>query len=229
MKFKISQDEFDKLSESLQAEYQEKDGEYVLDLEGVEDTSALKRAKDHEKKRRQDAEKKAKELEDQLQSLQDQIDDLDNKGGKEDNLSKKWEKKLQDREKELSDQITALKGNLQEILVDGVAKSMAAELSDSPSLLMPHIKGRLIVDMENGKPVTKILDSDGELSASTLDEFKNEVSSNKEFAAIIRGSGASGGGAEGGKGGSGTKLEKPDFSKASPKEVAEYLKSQKEA
>lgn len=233
MKFKINQEDFDKLSESLQGEYTKgDDGEFTLKIEGGEDTGALKRAKDHEKKRRQDSEAKLKEAQDTLTEVQSELEDLKDNSDKNGDaaLEKKWQRKLEAKEAELNTTIDGLKGNLSEILVDGVASTMASALSDSPSLLLPQIKNRLTVEMVDGKPVTKVKDIDGELSALTVEELQTEMSSNKEFAAIIRGSGASGGGAEGDKGGDkGGKPEKPDFSKASSKEIAEYLKSQKEA
>lgn len=69
LKRKISKEAFDKLSEDIKAEYKEQDGEYVLDIDGDEDTGALKRAKDREAQLRRDAEKRAKEAEEKLQGL----------------------------------------------------------------------------------------------------------------------------------------------------------------
>lgn len=229
MKFKITKEEFGKLPEHFQAEYTEKDGEYVLNVEGGEDTGALKRAKDHEKERRQKAEQEARDLEEKMGEVQAELDDLISEKGNNPNLEKKWQEKLDKREGELTTQIQDLTGEINRLLVDNVADSMARDLSDSPSVLLPHLKNRLTVEMVDGKAVTKVKDADGELSALTVDELKSEFESNKDFASVIRGSKGSGSGAGGGQGGGGGQPQKPDFTKASPAEKAAYLKSQKEA
>ncbi len=231
MKFKLSEEEFGKLPPHFQEEYNkdEESGEYTLKVEGGEDTGALKRAKDHEKKRRKEAEEKIRDLEEKVTEVQSQLEDARENGAtaKERQLQKELDKVT----KELGEQNQSLSSQLDSILLDGVADKLAAELSDSPKVLRPHILSRLTVDMEDGKRVTRIKDAEGEVSAMTLDELKSEFESSDEFASIIRGSNASGSGAhggDGGKGGNGSP-QKPEFSKASPKEIAEYLKSQKEA
>lgn len=232
MKFKLTKEEFEKLSEDFQKEYTEKDGEYVLTIEGGEDTGALKRAKDHEKQRRQQAEQKARDLEAQLGEIQEQLEDLQNNSGKSGDIQKleaQWKKKLKDREDELTQQLNSLNSEVNKLLVDNVADQLAMKLSDAPAVLKPHIKSRLTVEYVDGKPVTRVKDLDGEISIMTLDELESEFKSNKDFAPIIRGSQGSGSGAGGGNGGTGgTKPEKPNFSTASPKEIAEYIKSTKE-
>lgn len=238
MQFSITKEDFDKLSDDFKAEYNEgDDGSYTLKVEGGEDTGALKRAKDHEKKRRQQAEQKLREVEDEKNSLQEDYDDLKaSKGGEKAseqeiaNLNKKWQKKL-DEQKESSDKtVSGLKGHLEKNLVDNVAASMAAEMSVSPSVLKPHIKSRLAAVEEDGKYVTKVLDADGDVGVMTLDELKTEFRNNKDFAPILKGSEASGSGAgdegKGGKGG-GNSDKSEDLSKLSPKELAAHLKSKK--
>ena len=236
MKYKLTKAQYDELSDDLKKEYQENDGEYVLNVEGGEDTGALKRAKDHEKERRKQAEDKARQLEDQLNSTKEELESLQNsKGDGEKDVAKleaKWKKKLEDRERELGEKSSALEKELNTLLVDNVADRLAADLSDSPAVLRPHIKSRLTVERVDGKAVTRIKDADGELSPMTLDELKSEFQSNNDFASVIRGSKGSGsgaGGGQGGNGGQGSGGKKPDFAKASTKEVADYLKSQKEA
>jgi chromosome segregation ATPase len=233
MKFKLTKAQYDELSDDLKKEYQEQDGEYVLNVEGGEDTGALKRAKDHEKERRKQAEDKARDLETQLNSTKEELETLQNsKGDGEKDVAKlesKWKKKLEDKERELGEKSQSLEKELNTLLVDNVADRLAADLSDSPSVLRPHIKERLTVERVDGKAVTRIKDADGELSPMTLDELKSEFESNNDFASVVRGSKGSGSGAGGGQGGQGGQApKKPDFAKASTKEVADYLKSQKE-
>lgn len=229
MKFKLNEEEFGKLPQHFQEEYEAGDnGEYTLKVEGGEDTGALKRAKDHEKTRRQAAEQKLKDLQTEMSDLQGEYDSLLNDKSKSGNLEKKWQEKLEAREKELNTQVEQLNSQIHTLLIDNVADQLAAELSDSPSLIRPHIKSRLAVESVDGKATTRVIDADGEVSPLTLDELKTEFKSNPDFAAAIRGSNGSGSGANGGNGGNGGATpKKPDFSNASPKEIADYLKSQK--
>ncbi|MDO6706783.1 hypothetical protein [Photobacterium sp. 1_MG-2023] len=202
--FKFILDSLDGLEEAHKAFYEKKDdGKYHLKVEGIEDTGALKRAKDHEKEKRKAAEDKNKELETRLAELetkeQEREQEHQRKSGDVDALEKSWQEKLTKRETELNQQIESLNGNLRTMLVDNEATKLAAELAgDSASVLLPHIKSRLGVAEKEGKQVTAVLDTAGQPSAFTLDELKKEFSDNPAFAPVIVGSKASGGGAGGG-------------------------------
>lgn len=229
MKFKVTEEEFGKLPQDFQAEYEAGDnGEYTLKVEGGEDTGALKRAKDHEKNRRQQTEEKLQTLQTEMDNLKGEYDTLLSDKSKSTNLEQKWQEKLEAREKELNTQVESLTSQMNTILVDNVADALSADLSDSPSLLRPHIKTRLASELVDGKPTTRVLDANGEVSPLTLDELKNEFRSNPEYSAVIRGSNGSGSGANGGKGPGNNGVKRPDFSNDSPKAIAEYLKSQKQ-
>ena len=76
MKLNLTTEEYDSLDESLKNEYTQ-DGEgFKLSVEGLEDTGALKRAKEHEKERRQKVEAELKELKETLTAKEDEIIDL---------------------------------------------------------------------------------------------------------------------------------------------------------
>ena len=238
MKFRITSEEFDKLSDGFKAEYtkDEDKGDYVLKVEGGEDTGALKRAKDHEKKRRQEAEEKLRNVETERDSLKEDYEDLKAKGeGKAGEhevkvLEKKWQQKLADQKAESDKTISGLKGHIEKDKVDSVAAQMAAELSTSPNLITPHIKARLAAVEVDGEYVTKVKDTDGDIGVMTLDELKNEFKNNNDFAPIIKGSEASGSGAgdEGKGGGPADKSgESKDLSSMSPKDLAAHIKSKK--
>ena len=229
LKRKITGDEFNKLGALLKTEYKENPdeaGSYLLEVEGDEDSGALKRAKDHEKEQRKSAEKKVKDLTDQLTELTEERDGL-LKGaipkGDVEKLENSYKKKHADREAELGTQINGLTAQLQTILVDNVAQQMASELSTAPVLLLPHIRSRLKAEVVEGKFVTRVVDAEGKPSALTLADLKKDFACNKDYAAIITGSKASGGGA-GGSGGGGAGTGKIDFTK-SPGEVAAQLKA----
>ena len=205
-------DSLDGVDENLHALYEEADGKYRLKVEGLDDTGALKRAKDHEKTARKAAEDQARELKEQLEALQAQInqgkDDDARKAGDIEALEKSWQTKLSNRENELNGTIENLQNNLKSILVDKEAVRLASELAveGSSELLIPHIKSRLATSERDGQLVTVVNDLEGKPSALTLDELKQEFANNKAFAPVVVGSRASGGGADGGNSGGATKF-----------------------
>ena len=230
MSLQFTLESLDDVSEEIKPFYQEADdGTYRLAVEGIEDTGALKRAKDYEKEGRKAAEQKARELETQLEEIQSKIKEAEThkarKSGDVEALEKSWADKLTKREQELLGQMDGLKGQLQNVLVDEKARAIAAEISTSPDLLFPHIRARLAADFEGDTAKTRILDGEGKPSALTFDDLKQEFAAREDFQPIIIGSKASGGGAGGGNNGGGA--QKLDFSKASRAEKVQYLKQKK--
>ena len=234
MALKAILESLDGLSADVSKEYKEgDDGKFHLDIDGLEDhpgLGALKRAKDHEKTLRQKAQGKASELETKITELTQQLEDLGDGGKLDDKTKARLERQITDLTAKYNADIGAYDGEITTLLVDNVANTLAKDLSDSPNLLLPHIRARLAVEKdENGKRVTRVKDKDGEISHITLDEFKKELSGNKEWAAVLRGSQGSGSGAPGsGGGGSGKGSDKTlDYSKASPKDIAADIKARK--
>jgi hypothetical protein len=190
MKFSITKADFDALPAHYQSEYNEKDGKYFLDIEGGEDTGALKRAKDREKAARIAAETKLNELEGELDTLKSDPKARDVKS-----LETSWATKHANEIALKDIHIAKLSDFAKATLADSVALSLAKEISTSPELLLPHIKARIVADLNGDKPVTKILDKEGKVSAFTLEDFKKEVLETPAYAAILIGSKAKGGSA----------------------------------
>lgn len=191
LKKKITKEQFEKLSELLKAEYVEKDGEYVLDIDGEEDTGALKRAKDREVQLRKDAETKARELEERLNAIEG--DDARKKGDIQ-TLEKSWQKKVSETEAQYKARIDKLTGYTTKTLIDGTAGQIAGKISKVPGLMARAIRDRMTVDFDGDEPTLRILDAQGKPSALTLDELQAEFVANPEYADIIIGTKASGGG-----------------------------------
>lgn len=190
LKRKIDKDAYDKLDDSVKKMYADKDGSYVLQLEGDDDAAELKRAKDREVQARKDAEKKAKELQEQL----DEATGNDaKKRGDIETLEKSWREKNEKVTKELTDKLSAKDAFIQKTLVDSVATSLAAKLAgDKSTILLPHIKARLTADLAGDAPTTKVLDATGKPSALSIEDLEKEFVANKDFSSIIVGSKASG-------------------------------------
>jgi hypothetical protein len=204
LKKQIDEATWKKLSEHLQGEYKKNDdGSYTLDVEGDEDTGALKRAKDHEKEQRKAAEALLRETKKKLDDLTEEHETLQTqmktKGDERLTATEKaWQAKLAKREQELNDQLGTLQKVLKANTVDTVAMQLATELAgDNAEIMLPHIQRRLSADIVDGKAVTKVLGADGSVSALNPDELKKEFLSNTRFSAIVVGSKASGGGAGG--------------------------------
>lgn len=94
------------------------------------------------------------------------------------------------------------KSSLEEYLIDAEAIRTLAKYSDSPELLLPHVKAQMRVVEQDGKFAARVVDAAGNVRIGkegttplTLDELAAEMGSNKTFAPAFRGSGSSGGGA----------------------------------
>jgi hypothetical protein len=234
LKRKIDKAAFDKLPSDIKTEYMEKDGAYVLDIDGDEDTGALKRSKDRETQARKDAEKERDELRAQL----DETADLGaRKKGDIETLEKAWKKKSDDAEAAANAKIAKLTAHTSKTLIDGTAATMAAKISTVPGLMSKAIRDRLTVDYEGDEPTLRILGPDGKPSAMTIDQLSQEFVANKEFSSIIVGSKASGGGAakdgfsktNGGAGQQQTTDKPASYSSMSPRDLAASLTAKREA
>ena len=203
------------------------DGKFHLDVEGLEDTGALKRSKDHEKARRQKAEQALTEMNSKLEDLQNQLDNVGENGKLDDKLKLKLEKQITELTAKLTAREGELVGEISRLTATQAAEQLAAKLSDSPGLMLPHLKSRVVTEMVDGKAVVKVKDPDGEVGVMSLADLEKEIRANKEYAPILRGSQGSGSGAPGSGSGGGQSQKPLDYSKASPKEIAEHLKAKK--
>ena len=228
LKKKLSKAEYDKLSDAIKAEYIEDGDGFRLDIDGDEDTGALKRAKDREAQLRREAETKLREAQEQLDALGN--DDARKKGDIA-TLEKSWQKKLDDTKAEYEGKVSKLTTHTTKTLVDNVATQIATKISNAPALFLPHIKTRLQADFEGDAPVTRVLDKDGKPSAMTVEELAAEFVANKDFSAIITASKASGGAGKPSNnngGGAPNNSDKPaDLASMNPAQLAEHIKASK--
>lgn len=191
------------LDEKFHALYKkQEDGTFKLDVKGLPDPGPLLRAKEHEKAARVKAEETLEATQATLKELQAQLDELKTTGprkkGDVEALEASWQTKLERQKTDYEAQVKALTGHLEKVYKQDVAHRLAAEISDSPDLLVPLIQARLQFQVGTGGPETRVLDSDGKLSALTIEELRDEFKGNTKYAAVIRGSSASGGAASNG-------------------------------
>lgn len=230
LKNKIDKATFAALNDVLKAEYVE-DGEgYKLDTD-AEDVGELRRAN----ARLKEEAKAAKKAADDAKALLDdgEVTKARNAGDVA-ALENSYKEKMA-METGLRDaQIAKLKAHTQAQLVDNVAAQIAGKLTDSPALLIPHIKARLAADFEGDSPQTRVLDATGKISAFTTDDLTKEFAANKDFSAIIRVSKASGGGAAKATsqyqaGGLSQDQQNQDLSRIAPADLAARITAKKEA
>lgn len=205
-------DSLEGVDESIQALYVEKDGKFVLGIEGLpqpEDVSGLKSKVEELLGEKKLAEKKAREAE---EAARLEREELARKSGNVEELEKSWSEKYNRREAELNGLLEQERGTLstqiRDLTVGRTATDIATTLAipGSAKALLPHIERRLSVEQRDGKPTVVVLDQAGKLSATTLDELKAEFMNDPAFGPLIAGSKASGGGAGGaGKGGGAAK------------------------
>jgi hypothetical protein len=207
LKFQL--DTLEGVDEAVRALYTEKDGKFVLGIEGLpqqEDVSGLKAKVDELLGEKKLAEKKAREAE---EAARLEREEAARKSGNVEELERSWSEKYNRREAELNGMLEqergTLSGQIRDLTVGRTATDIASALAvqGSAKALLPHIERRLSVEQRDGKPVVVVLDAQGKLSAATLDELKAEIANDTAFAPLIAGSKASGGGASGAGGGGG--------------------------
>jgi len=212
MTLKYVVDSLDTVEEAVRSLYvANPEGGFKLAVDGVDDAAELKRAKAHEVEARKKAEKELKELRDAQKASDEEArlarEEAARKSGDAAALERSWTEKmnkaLADKEAEYQPQVQSLQGDVERLLIDNVAQSMAGSIAiqGSEALLIPHIKARLRVEVRDGQRTTVVVDAAGKPSAATLDDLKKEFAGNKAFAPVIVGSKASGGGAGGAGGG----------------------------
>lgn len=207
LKFQL--DTLEGVDEAVRALYTEKDGKFVLGIEGLpqqEDVTGLKAKVDELLGEKKAAEKARKDAEEQARL---EREEAARKSGNVEELEKSWSEKYNRREAELNGMLEQERGTLstqiRDLTVGRTATDIASALAipGSAKALLPHIERRLSVEQRDGKPVVVVLDQQGKLSAATLDELKAEFANDTAFAPLIAGSKASGGGAAGAGGGGG--------------------------
>ena len=209
MGLKYQLDTLDGLDDSVKSLYTEKEGKFVLGIEGLpqpEDVSGLKAKVDELLGEKKAAEKARKDAEDQARL---EREEAARKSGNVEELERSWTEKYNRREAELNGMLEQERGTLstqiRDLTVGRTATDIASALAipGSAKALLPHIERRLSVEQRDGKPVVVVLDQQGKLSAATLDELKAEFANDVAFAPLIAGSKASGGGANGAGNGGG--------------------------
>ena len=208
------------IPEPLKALFTETDGKFSYE---PPDVDGLKKKVDDLLTEKKTAAQKAKEAEEAARTA---TEEAARKSGDVAALEKSWQEKMATEQAKYKSEIDRLSGTVSSLTSGQTAVKLAAEiaLDGASDVLMPHISGRLRTEYRDGVPVTVVLDKSGQPSALTVEELKNEFMTNPAFAAIVKGSNASGAGLHGdkGKGGAGAvKMKRADYEQLSPMKKAE--------
>ncbi|MDO4223604.1 MAG: hypothetical protein Q4D05_06225 [Acinetobacter sp.] len=197
--FTLDEQGFAGLDEPLQGLYHKNDdGSYQLKVDGLP-TEGLKAKNEQLLGETKKEREKRKELEKQLaevlsQKEQAMQDELKQKGNI-DALEKSYQEKFDKLQHESNSREHALQQQIYQLTVGQTATNLANELAikGSANVLLPHIQNRLTLDDSK----IRVLDLQGNISALTLDDLKQEFRSNDAFKPLIAGNHSSGSGATG--------------------------------
>lgn len=181
MKYKISKQEFEALSDDVKAMYKVNGDNYVMHIEGMPDVSAIQSQLDALQGTLADAEKKKKDAEDQAE-LEKQA--KLKKAGDVTALEESYNAKIAKIEADHKALVDGLNKKLSDNIVGTAVSSLSSKLcGDDAMLIEPFIKNRVSLDSDTG--ALRILDDKGNPSASTIEDLEKEIRSNEKFAKII--------------------------------------------
>lgn len=231
LKFTLAKAAYDKLSDDLKSEYTEKDGKYVLEIDGLpepEDSGALSRAKAREKIRADEAEAEAERLQGEL----DNVRKNQGKGEKDvEKLTKNHAKEIAELTAAHDATVNGLKEFINTEVVGSKADAVANKISTSPKLMRDHVAKRITVDYSGDKPAIQYLGDDGKPDSKLdLDKLGENLVANKDFSAIIiatkaKGSGAAPGTIPGSVGSANPGDKPANLMEASTPDLVAHLKS----
>ena len=207
----------DDVDETLRNLYEEKDGEFVLKVAGLpepEDVSGLKA----NYARLMDEKKEQQRLAREAQAEKDRLaEEAARKTGDIATLEASWQAKFQEREAELLAESKANQDKVLKLTVGSEAQKLAQKLAvqGSSDVLLPHIKHRLYLKDDGS---VGVLDSQGGLSAATIQDLEQEFRTNAAFKPLLAADCGSGGGATGGFGGGAVK-KREDYTEQEMREM----------
>lgn len=199
MKFKISKEEYEKLTPEMQALYNLIGEEAIMKVEGLPDVTSLQKKLDIEKEHRKTAEKRLKETEDREAKLKD---DLVNAGGNKteiEKLRKEHQDEIEKLRKEREEETLKTKAEKNQLLINEEATRFAtSHFIDSPfgnGFIKGEYSKRLSVEEVDGQPVIRVKNTDGSPSVLGLTDLQKEFLDNKEYSPIIKAKVGNGSGA----------------------------------
>lgn len=211
LKAKITKEQYEALSEALKGEYKQDGDSYIIDLDDGEVAAEMRRARDREKVRADEADRAKKAAEDRLAELEG--NDA-RKRGDIDSIEKSWKDKLDTAEAKGKAAVDGLKSQLESLMLDSAVTKIASEIFIKPNRDARLLRDRVYIDYDGETPVLRVRDKDGKASAMTLEDLRKETVDNPEYDDILSGSKATGSGGGGGNQGGGAAKQPSEYTEA---------------
>lgn len=222
LKFKIDSEAFEKLDDALKTMYAEKDGDYILDVDGVEpeeNIKGLKSALEKEREAKRDFERKLKQTKDANAGIdKDKYNELLEKEREAEEAAAlkagEYEKLKEQMVAQHREALAAREAEIQrrdrkieELTIDSAVTSEVAKAGGNVDLLRPHVKNQLKLDPDTLDMI--VLDTDGRTpkvdadgNPAKLQTLIGEMRKSDTFASAFKATDQSGGGSEPGTDGS---------------------------
>lgn len=126
---------------------------------------------------------------------------------------------------ELHEQLEALRGKVSSEKIKTESLKLAAELADGHNAeILSEFIARRLKYTDDG---LKVLDSNGELTVSRIEDLKNEFTNSEKYRSLLRGNKSSGGGAQGSGNSVPTtkQISRHSFDKMEPSAQMKHIKS----
>lgn len=216
LKLKAVVEKLDDVPEAHRALYEERDGKFYLEVDGLEDASGIKKNRDEILKEKKKLEEKLRlygeltpdEAEELRRYREKTEEEVARKAGEFDKLKGQMVEKHQ---KEI-DKLTRERDD-ERALVDKTMRESAARRAlqkhDGTELLFPHVVSRLKLERKDGALNVIVVDAagnqqvDAKGNAVSPEDFVAGLKTQDEYKGGFRGPGASGSGAENRPGGAG--------------------------
>jgi multidrug efflux pump subunit AcrA (membrane-fusion protein) len=226
MALKLIIDRLDDVDESLRSLYEEKDGKFHLNVDGIEDNTQIKadlrKANKEAADRRRELEawkksgKSPEEIE-ELIAAAARLEEEKLKGaGDWDKLkaqmNEKHEQALRAKDAVIATkdaEVSAMRKSLERHLIKAQATAEIAANKGEPELLLPVVERFMRVNEDNGNYSTQIVDEKGDPRVDakgnplSLSALMTELRANEKYGRAFEGSGHSGGGMPPGNGSGG--------------------------
>jgi hypothetical protein len=122
-------------------------------------------------------------------------------------------------------ELETLRGSISTSNTNREAMKIAVQLADGYNAEL--LSEKIALRLKHTDEGMKVLDVNGQLTVSTVEDLKNEFSNNERFASLLKGNQSSGGGASGGKnsGAAGKLLTRAEFDAMNPAKKMEFIKA----
>jgi hypothetical protein len=196
MALKLIIDSIEDVPEAVRTLYAEKDGKFHLDVDGIEDNTAIKA----------DIRKANKEAADRRKQLEAWA-----KLGKTPEEIEELVAAAAQADEDKHGEVGSMRKTLERHLVDAQATAAIAAEKGVPTLLLPHVQKhiKVIRDEASDEYSVKVVDTKGDPRVNakgdplTVQEFVSEMKANEIFGRAFEGSGQSGSGMQPGNGNGG--------------------------